>query len=84
MTQRLSNAKEVASKPATLHSHEDLAKKLQVNHAFAILASGVMCLFFFPMILKIVIINSDDYLFFTILILWGGEWIYFSIYWYEF
>lgn len=33
MTQRLSNAKETASKPAALQSHEDLAKKLQVNHA---------------------------------------------------
>jgi hypothetical protein len=33
VTQRLSNAKEVASKPAALQSHEDLAKKLQVNHA---------------------------------------------------
>lgn len=30
MTQRLSNAKEVSSKPAGLQSHEDLAKKLQV------------------------------------------------------
>ena len=30
MTQRLSNAKEVASKPAGLQSHEDLARKLQV------------------------------------------------------
>ncbi|KAK6938983.1 FYVE zinc finger [Dillenia turbinata] len=29
VTQRLSNAKEVASKPAGLQSHEDLAKKLQ-------------------------------------------------------
>lgn len=29
VTQRLSNAKEVASKPAALQSHEDLAKKLQ-------------------------------------------------------
>jgi hypothetical protein len=46
VTQRLSNAKEVTSKPAALHSREDLAKKLQVNHAFAILASGVMCLSF--------------------------------------
>jgi hypothetical protein len=81
VTQRLSNAKEVTSKPAALHSHEDLAKKLQVNHAFAILASGVMCLsFFFSMVVKIVIINSDDYLFFTVLILWGRERIYSSIY----
>lgn len=31
MTQRLSNAKEASSKPAGLQSHEDLAKKLQVN-----------------------------------------------------
>ena len=30
MTQRLSNAKEAASKPAGLQSHEDLARKLQV------------------------------------------------------
>ena len=30
MTQRLGNAKEASSKPAGLHSHEDLAKKLQV------------------------------------------------------
>ncbi|CAN6582460.1 unnamed protein product [Malus baccata var. baccata] len=29
VTQRLSNAKEASSKPAGLHSHEDLAKKLQ-------------------------------------------------------
>ncbi|XP_030498881.2 protein FREE1 [Cannabis sativa] len=29
VTQRLNNAKDVASKPAGLHSHEDLAKKLQ-------------------------------------------------------
>lgn len=31
MTQRLSNSKEASSKPAALHSHEDLAKKLQVK-----------------------------------------------------
>lgn len=31
MTQRLSNAKEASNKPAALHSHEDLAKKLQVK-----------------------------------------------------
>ena len=31
VTQRLSNAKEAANKPAALQSHEDLAKKLQVN-----------------------------------------------------
>lgn len=31
MTQRLSNSKETSSKPAALHSHEDLAKKLQVK-----------------------------------------------------
>ncbi|CAL9024799.1 unnamed protein product, partial [Prunus brigantina] len=30
VTQRLSNAKKVSSKPAGLQSHEDLAKKLQV------------------------------------------------------
>lgn len=30
VTQRLANAKELASKPAGLHSHEDLAKKLKV------------------------------------------------------
>ncbi|XP_034931563.1 protein FREE1 isoform X1 [Populus alba] len=29
VTQRLSNAKEAASKPAAFHSHEDLARKLQ-------------------------------------------------------
>lgn len=34
VTQRLSNAKEAASKPAALQSHEDLAKKLQVNNVF--------------------------------------------------
>lgn len=31
MTQRLSNAKEAASKPAGIQSHEDLARKLQVS-----------------------------------------------------
>lgn len=31
MTQRLNNAREAASKPAGLQSHEDLAKKLQVT-----------------------------------------------------
>ena len=31
VTQRLSNAKEAASKPA-FHSHEDLARKLQVKN----------------------------------------------------
>ena len=31
MTQRLSNAKEAANKPA-LQSHEDLARKLQVTY----------------------------------------------------
>ncbi|XP_062018947.1 protein FREE1 isoform X2 [Rosa rugosa] len=31
VTQRLSNAKEASSKPAALHSHEDLAKKLQAE-----------------------------------------------------
>lgn len=35
MTQRLNNAKEAASKPAGLQSHEDLAKKLQVIPIFA-------------------------------------------------
>lgn len=30
MTQRLSIAKETASKPAALQSHEDLARKLEV------------------------------------------------------
>lgn len=30
VTQRLSNAKEAASKPAGLQNHEDLARKLQV------------------------------------------------------
>nr|DAD41674.1 TPA_asm: hypothetical protein HUJ06_015997 [Nelumbo nucifera] len=30
VTQRLSSARETASKPAVLHSHEDLARKLQV------------------------------------------------------
>lgn len=33
MTQRLSNAKEAANKPA-FQSHEDLARKLQVNIFF--------------------------------------------------
>lgn len=31
MTQRLTNAKEAANKPAGLQSHEDLARKLQVS-----------------------------------------------------
>nr|XP_004291340.2 PREDICTED: formin-like protein 16 isoform X2 [Fragaria vesca subsp. vesca] len=31
VTQRLSNAKDASSKPAALHSHEDLAKKLQAE-----------------------------------------------------
>lgn len=31
VTQRLSNVKEAANKPIGLHSHEDLAKKLQVG-----------------------------------------------------
>ncbi|PRQ27253.1 putative chromatin regulator PHD family [Rosa chinensis] len=31
VTQRLSNAKEASGKPAALHSHEDLAKKLQAE-----------------------------------------------------
>lgn len=31
VTQRLSNSKEASSKPAALHSHEDLAKKLQAE-----------------------------------------------------
>lgn len=34
VTQRLSNAKEAASKPAGLQSHEDLARKLQVNNIY--------------------------------------------------
>lgn len=33
VTQRLSNAKEAASKSVGLQSHEDLAKKLQVTNA---------------------------------------------------
>lgn len=32
VTQRLSNAKEAPSKPAGLQSHEDLARKLQVQN----------------------------------------------------
>lgn len=35
MTQRLSIAKETASKPAALQSHEDLARKLEVCLCFA-------------------------------------------------
>lgn len=30
VTQRLTNAKEAASRAASFHSHEDLARKLQV------------------------------------------------------
>lgn len=42
MTQRLANAKELASKPAGLHSHEDLAKKLKVV-MFYILPFCISC-----------------------------------------
>lgn len=80
MTQRLSNAKEVASKPAALQSHEDLAKKLQVNPTFAILAFGVMCLFFFLMVLKIVLINSDDITFSLLCLYCGDENGFVSLY----
>lgn len=38
MTQRLSNAKEMANKPA-LQSHEDLARKLQVIDVFLFISN---------------------------------------------
>lgn len=55
MTQRLSNAKEAASKPVAVQSHEDLAKKLQVSCAILLLS------LIFSMILKTVFVNLDDY-----------------------
>ena len=45
VTHRLTNAKELASKPAGLHSHEDLAKKLKVmfcNLPFCISCSSLV------------------------------------------
>lgn len=46
MTQRLSNAKEAANKPA-LQSHEDLARKLQVIDVLLFMLNLFIYLFIF-------------------------------------